>query len=382
MADKVLVVMPLSEWSVGDVRIRYPLGRLGELKPGKWEIVVKGVVDLVPEDFAHVSAVVLQRLSSAFAGRLAKRLKQRGVPLVFEIDDLLWEIPGGLESAEPCRRKAGLLKQMLRQSDAITTSVPALAEELREFNADVTVIPNAIPRFESASRLIESEKPTIVLAASDYMSISDGLLKALRLLQRDGGIRIVVFGPTAKRLIAAELTVEVREVCSLVTFQRQLAELGNATAILPMEDSRFAKCKSPVKFWSFAEARMPMVVRDLGPYSGIARHDENAWCVEADDFDCWIKGIRVVVGDANRRKRFVDRATSDLPGIDTSAECWDGLLDRVCVHSSVGADFTLPNAFEWRMLKFPFMISKWRSFLRQTRSGGLVNAMRTLRKSQ
>ena len=52
MANKVLVIMPLSEWSVGDVRIRYPLGRLVELKPDKWEIVVKGVVDLVPEDFA------------------------------------------------------------------------------------------------------------------------------------------------------------------------------------------------------------------------------------------------------------------------------------------------------------------------------------------
>lgn len=382
MANKVLVIMPLPEWSVGDVRIRCPLGRLGELKPDKWKIVIKGVADIVQEDFRKVSAVVLQRLASAFAGRLAVRLQRLGVPVVFEIDDLLWEIPDGLESAAPCRRKVGLLKKMLERADAITTSVPALAEELRDFNEDVTVIPNAIPRYERAGRRIGAEKPTIVLAASDNMSISDGLLNALRLLQRDGGVRIVVFGPTAKRLIAANLTVEVREVCPLATFQRQLAELGNATAILPMEDSRFAKCKSPVKFWSFAEARIPMVVRDLGPYSGIARHEDNAWCVEADDFDRWITGIRVVMGDADRRKQFADRAALDLPDVDTSAECWDGLLERVCVNSCVGSDFTLPHAFEWRMLKFPFMISKWRSFFRQSQSGGFANAMRSLRKSQ
>src|ERR1019366_4588498 len=98
--------------------------------------------------------------------RVLSRCRQRGVPVVYELDDNLLDLRRG----EPWETYPGdslraVVAFLARQSDGMIVSTPALAERLARLRSDVLVVPNALDErlFGSAPEPVVSHSPNVTI---------------------------------------------------------------------------------------------------------------------------------------------------------------------------------------------------------------------------
>jgi hypothetical protein len=72
---------------------------------------------------------------------------QTNTPLIYEIDDLLIGIPEWNYAHDYYKQCEPYIKEMLSMVDGIITSTERLSEVYSEFNKNITVIPNHLPKF-------------------------------------------------------------------------------------------------------------------------------------------------------------------------------------------------------------------------------------------
>ena len=67
--------------------------------------------------------------------------------------------------------------------------------------------------------------------------------------------------------------------------------LPNAVAVIPLEDSRFAACKSAIKWMEYAEAGIPVLCSDVRPYRDVIESGRTGWLV-ANEAEAWDRAIQ------------------------------------------------------------------------------------------
>lgn len=378
-AEKILCIMPNRSWPVGDIRLRFPLERLAENEPRAWNIVFRAVFDLRPEDVKGAGAVIIQRLASPFIVRLARRLTAARIPYIYEIDDLLWDMPPFLESASAWAGRKTELLELIRNADFVSTTTPRLAEKLRLHNPKVAVIPNVLPQIAAERGGPLEQSPVLLIGATDSMSVAH-VIPALVRLQEHTDIPVVAVGPVAAELERAKVRVRSYPVMGYRDFACFLRRFSDAIALLPLDASAFSGCKSPVKFLSYAEARIPVIADGVPPYSDLIVHDRNG-CLAENSPEGWHRAIRTLLDDPARRERYV-RACGELslPTLDDSACLWSGLLKNVAVRPTECPIVKLPRAWDWSQLKYFIDMRKYRSLFKLIGRYGIKSTFSLLRK--
>jgi len=79
-----------------------------------------------------------------------------------------------------------------------------------------------------------------------------------------------------------------------------------------------ARYTSPLKLFEALASRRAIVASDLPSLREVLRHDESAWLVAPDDVDALEAGIRLLLGDAERRARLARKARSEAAQYDWS----------------------------------------------------------------
>jgi len=381
-AEKILCIMPNRSWTVGDIRLRFPLERLAGSEPGAWNIVFRAVFDLSPEDIRGAGAVVIQRLASPFIVRLARRLAEARIPYIYEIDDLLWDMPAFLESASAWAGRRAELLELIRNADFVSTTTERLAEKLRPFNPNVAPIPNVLPQAAAEESGHREQSPVLLIGATDRMAVAH-VIPALVRLQEHSDIPVVAVGPVADALAEAKVRVRSYPLMEYREFAGFLRRFADAVALLPLDGSAFSGCKSPVKYLSYAEARIPVIADAVPPYSDIIVHDRNGWLADGTP-EGWERAIRTLLDDRSRRERYVSAYDElALPTLDDAARLWSGLLKAVAVRPPDTAECPiakLPPAWNWSQLRYFIDPRKYRSFLKLVNRHGINSVFSLLRK--
>lgn len=382
--EKILCIMPNRSWPVGDIRLRFPLERLAESEPGAWDIVFRAVFDLSPEDMRGVGAVIIQRQASPFIVRLARRLAEARIPYIYEIDDLLWDMPAFLESASVWTRRRAELLELIRNADFVSTTTERLAEKLRPFNPNVAQIPNVLPQTTAEESDNLEQSPVLLIGATDRMAVAH-VIPALVRLQEHSDIPVVAVGPVAEALAAAKVRVQsypLMEYREFAGFLRRFAD-AVAVALLPLDGSEFSGCKSPVKYLSYAEARIPVIADAVPPYSDIIVHDRNGWLADGTP-EGWERAIRTLLDERSRRERYVNAYDElALPTLNDTARLWSGLLKAVAVRPPDTAECPiakLPAAWNWSQLRYFTHPRKYCSCLKLVSQHGIKAVFPLLRK--
>jgi glycosyltransferase involved in cell wall biosynthesis len=258
--------------------------------------------------------------------RLARRLKDAGVAIVWDNDD-------DLSVASPGRRDSPLLLQgvrsgiaaMVRCAHVVTTPSEMLADRYRRLDAaDVRVLDNYLPpTFTRPERVMPHPGITIGWLAAlehqvDYERL--GLRDTLeRLLARHQHLEIISVG--------LGLGLRSRRYRHMpITLYGELPELlvHFDVGIAPLSDVPFNQGRSTIKVKEYSALGVPWLASPTGPYRSLSE-EEGGRLVEDD---AWYRELEQMILDADARSRLGRRARLWAQGetIEQHIDGWEAAL--------------------------------------------------------
>ena len=375
---KIVCIMPNRSWTVGEIRLTEPLKALCQ-KHSEIECHFTAVFDVSVQDLEGANIVIFQRIATPFAERAAQKLTAMGVPYIYEIDDLLWDVPQGLLSSSAWNRNKERLFFLLKNARAVTTTTPQIAEKLREFNSDVRVIPNVL-RLPAKRNFSFDSRAKLILSATDRIYIAPAA-EALKKLQDLYSTEIIAIGPVAEDLRAKGIKVSEYPVMDLEKYSAFLASLDNVIGLCPLDDSAFSRCKSSVKYQSYSLAGIPVLASCREPYSGAIRHGHSGYLVPSDSAEAWFEALQLHLNEPERLEEYVKKALADLENAADTGALWYTLFQEIHQNSPAAVhDFKMPSSWDWGYFRYFFSLEKYAALFRLIRQYGIGKIFQLLRK--
>lgn len=202
----------------------------------------------------------------------------------------------------------------LRACHAVQTSTPALAEVLRRHNPTVAVFENKIsppPARPPAARATSGRgdhDPRILFAAlnrtEDMLALAPSLGAALN---AHPGAELVIVGD---RAVLEAIDAPRKSFRPLLGYADYWGCLDNADIILlPLSDTAFNRCKSPLKFLE-AAARGVAALASPVVYSGLIRHGHNGLLFS--DIEQFTRGLEELIIRPDTRRRLAETARAEV----------------------------------------------------------------------
>jgi glycosyltransferase involved in cell wall biosynthesis len=253
--------------------------------------------------------------------QIVARARAEGKALVYEIDDLLLEIPDEhpdklLDYYTPS------LFSVLRavvEADLVTTTTPTLLSYLRPFNPNITLLPNTLDDSLwqiRPPRQKQNPYPVTIgyMGSNTHSPDIQTLLPAfLNLLQRYG--QDISF-----RFWGSEPPVELRDhpnvehipvtISSYADFAAFFSQVEADIFIAPLNDSLFNRCKSPLKYFEYSSQGFPGVYSRIFPYESVITHGKNG--LLASSSEEWETGLALLIDDPSLRYQMAIEAQQDV----------------------------------------------------------------------
>jgi hypothetical protein len=313
---------------IAQIRLVVPLTLL--CRQRGWSLVLRSFHDCSQADLGGADVMVVQRANSPRVLRLQRQMRRGGGTVVYEIDDLLTEVPPHISNQASLRGRAHLLRQCMEQADLVTVSTAILGRELGAPRWQV--VPNQA--FEADEALLPVPRPgapvTLLFASSERLA-ADFMYPALHQLP---GVRLVVVGPPAADFARAGLPVEAHPLMARERFVAFAQQLPNVLAVIPLEGSRFAACKSAVKWLDYAAAGVPTLCSAVSPYLEVVTPGETGGLV-ANDPGAWRLALQAAVQDDGWRARIAAAAHRQVRPqftLQHTVDAWAQAIEQARLH--------------------------------------------------
>jgi processive 1,2-diacylglycerol beta-glucosyltransferase len=301
---KTIVAFTAYDWNHALVILRVvgPLQKAGlrlihgnELDKISPERVSLGDIVLIQRDFPRFTRLYQQVL---------ERARLEGKPVVYEIDDLLLELPAE-HPDRPIYYYTPALFPMLRaiiEADVVTTTTPPLASYLQSFNANIVMLPNFLDDRLWSFRAPKQKDPTspVVIGYMGSTSHKPDLEQILPVLERlieRYKDRIIL------RFWGGEPPLQIKNFPNVEWIPLSLPDYPKFISIFsqqesdifiaPLADTFFNQCKSAIKFLEYSALAVPAIYSHILPYQEMVRHGENGFLAGSNEEweSCLIKLI-------------------------------------------------------------------------------------------
>lgn len=303
---KVLALSREAGASISQIRLARPLGLLAST--GALDLRLRSFHQLRRCDAHWADVVILQRATGAQQLGWMQQWQARGLPVVYEIDDLLTEPAVHLAHAGALLQAQPALRAMLARADLITVTTEPLAAALSQHGPPVRLVPNGSADFTGTPARHDDQRPISLIVASSDAQQLQALGDALALLlapspaaaARHPPIELWGVGPVTSALRARGLPHKALPLLPLDGFLPALAALPNPVGLIPLDDSAFSRCKSAVKFFDYAMAGIPSLCADLPPYAGVVQDRQTGWrCT--NQVESWLHALQEACSSAELR---------------------------------------------------------------------------------
>lgn len=320
--------------SVAQIRLLRPLQFL--VDAGTLTLRARGFHQLRRSDTHWADIVILQRATGARHLAAMRHWQAAGIPVIYEIDDLLTEPAEHLAQNDALRRAQPALCALLAGANRITASTAPLVDEMRAYGPPVSWVPNGIAAFDGPLPHHGAPGPVSLIVASSDRQLLGALGDALAaLLAPDRpraadapAIDLWGVGPVAAALGERGLPHLVLPLLPPDRFLPTLGRLSNPVGVIPLDDSVFSGCKSAIKFLDYASAGIPSLCVDRPPYRGLVQHGLTGWLC-ADQAESWRRGLDALCGSAELRSRLAQAARADAlarHSLAQMAQAWQQAL--------------------------------------------------------
>jgi glycosyltransferase involved in cell wall biosynthesis len=273
-----------------------------------------------------------------------RRLKEAGVKVVVDYDDNMFEVsplsdhyvnhgteniivrsrdgaeiplwvdpttvdkmPPGAIPLDIARNKENLeaVRTALREADLVTTTNDILAGVFRAYNKNVAVLPNCVD-LSLWQKLPLQETDQIRLTwfgGSSHFEDLEILETVLpEIMGKYPQTVFVMMGqnfPGRLRKLPAD-RVECHPWCPTEAYPYKARILNPTIGIIPLRETRFNSCKSPIKWVEMGAMEVPCVTSYVQPYSSVATEDNGVF-IEKNDLQAWFDGISCLIEDRGLR---------------------------------------------------------------------------------
>ncbi len=278
--------------------------------------------------------------------RVLSRCRQRGIPVVYELDDNLLD----LHRREPWETYPGdslraVVAYLARQADGMIVATPALAERVATFRSEILVVPNALDErlFGSAPEPVASRSSTLTIGYMGTLTHEADLrmvlapLRAL-LVRHAGRVRLELVGGATGRRIASlfeGLPFRMRDPGNEDSYPRFVpwmrGHLRWDVAIAPLEDDAFTRGKSDLKYLDYGALGIPGVFSDVRPYRDTVRHRETG-LLAANEPGAWAEALEEIVTDGALRARLAEAAKAEVHEsrmLRANAVRWSEAIEKI-----------------------------------------------------
>jgi len=206
------------------------------------------------------------------------------VPIIYEIDDMLFDIPEWNYASEYYKQREPFIEEMLKLSDGITVSTHKLKEVYTRFNKNIAVIENHLPKFIWGDIFPKHEyeprekKPRILWGGSQNHFATKHLLdrgikggdfsnKLLNfILKTSDKYQWVFSGGLPGELEKHKDKFEYHGWVDVFNYPNHLKNLDVDFCMAPLMKSEFNDCKSNIKQLEYVAIGCPAVYSNARPY--------------------------------------------------------------------------------------------------------------------
>ena len=290
----------------------------------------------------QAEAVLFQRELPVYADDyawIAGQARARGKLVIYEIDDLLFELSQGHPDriSHYYTRALWPMLQAAIQADLVTTTTAQLAGYLRAFNPNVTVLPNYLPDSlwmgEGLELHPEASDPVVIgyMGSNTHQADLEEISPVLEgiLGERGERVRCRFWGapppPGIRGLANVEwIPLEQFDYAEFAAyFRRQQCDLF----IAPLADNTFNQCKSAIKFLEYSILGIPGVYSRMATYQAVVEDGRNG--LLAGTAEEWTMCLNLLLDDPGRRRgAWPGGAGERGEGLDALPAC-RGMVDRL-----------------------------------------------------
>ena len=276
-----------------------------------------------------VDVVHVHRFSEPDMRRALRRLRDRGVAIVWDNDDDYGSSPLRARGAMSMQERQAGVASMLELADLVTTTNAYLADRYRTWGAEeVAVVENYIPPSYDADRHAVARSEDVVTigwigAGEHFFDLRELELRATfqRLLDAHPGVRFATVG------MALGLPAERCRHTRLVQY-RDLAQHAASydVGIAPIADTPFNRARSNVKLKEYAVMGVPWLASPIGPYAGLEEKQGGRLVPD----DRWYEELDRLVRDERTRRKLAKRALrwGTDQRIERNLESWEAVLQQ------------------------------------------------------
>ena len=305
---------------IAEIRLHTPLQALAQR--GGFSLEERSFHDCSAADLRRADVLIVQRGLGQRVARLQRQMRRQGGTVLYEIDDLLTELPDHVSNQGRVLAQREHLLDCMRQADLVTVSTERLGRTLMPPHWQV--VPNyALPLGDAAMPPLQAGHPVTFVLASMEALAPHALYQALRELPA-GLARVVAVGPVAASLAAAGVMVESHPLMPRRAFITWVRSLPNPVAVIPLEDSRFAACKSAIKWFDYGEAGVPVLCSAVSPYCEVVEPGRTGWLV-ANDASAWQQALTQVAMAGEWRQQVAQAAREAVRArhtLDLTVQAW------------------------------------------------------------
>jgi glycosyltransferase involved in cell wall biosynthesis len=308
-------------WSsaLSEIRLKTPLEAAGfQVAQGN------DCQNLLIKDLARVNYVVVQRDFPRYIDHffnILRQTREHKIPLIYEIDDLLFDLPYDHPDYQNGSFLDGLVPMLivLSKADLVTVSTEPIADFLRPFNPNIHVLQNyladSIWNIKQPHQT-ESSKTEVVIGyigshthLPDLNKITQALISILN--QYGSRITLKFFGGKPPEELSTYSHIEwYPTIGSYREFSASLINENIDILIAPLTPSLFNQCKSPLKFFEYSAMGCPAIYSRGLPYNNVIRHGENGFL--ADSIDDWIHYLRALIESPALRFQIAEKAQDTI----------------------------------------------------------------------
>ena len=228
-------------------------------------------------------------------------------------------------------------KRGIEMADAVTVTTEILANEYRQYGGNVKALPNCIDTNLWQKLPLKRHNDEIRLSWAggsshyeDWVLLQDVLPP---LFDKYKNLKLVLLGNkfdgTLKHIPISK--IEFHEWVPTPAYSYKMAIADADIALIPLRETEFKKCISPIKWIEYSSLEVPAVVSYVDPYRQVATLDNGVW-IEDNDPTGWVSGISMLVEDKTLRENIASNARmkvlSDFD-INTKWNLWDNFYKEL-----------------------------------------------------
>lgn len=261
--------------------------------------------------------IIIQRhfpaASTEKALRAILRLK---VPIVYDLDDLFLDVPPLHPHYNDLSKRVPYIKWILKEADLVTVSTTPLQEVLKQYTARrIHVLPNLVDwrSFDAPPRPRNRQFNLLISGTSthqgDWSLIEEPLAEILNIHREN--VNAIFFGELPKRFSDHPSVRLINFQPDYRSYALRLRELDIHAALVPLEDTKFNRCKSNIKWLEYSAAGIAGVFSDLLPYNSSIRNGETGLLVD-NTAEAWFRSMEQLLANPEITFAMIENARREV----------------------------------------------------------------------